>query len=78
MTLFPHNVKRFPDLFEVYFRRWAHSARIELEYMSDEDLNDISLERPMRVFETIKPFWMPLNRAGPMSQALDWLLGRLG
>ena len=63
MTFFPHNVMRFPDLSRstsaAGLSRPALSSRIELEYLSDEDLNDIGLDWPMRDFETVKPFWMP-------------------
>jgi hypothetical protein len=31
MTIFPLDITRFPELFEVYFLRWRQSTRVELE-----------------------------------------------
>jgi uncharacterized protein YjiS (DUF1127 family) len=59
MTIFPLDITRFPELFEVYFLRWLHSTRVELENLSDKNLRDIGLEPPRRDFDTVKPFWMP-------------------
>lgn len=57
MTIFPLDLTRFPELFEVYFLRW--SMRVELENLSDKNLKDIGLEPPKRDFDIVKPFWMP-------------------
>ena len=59
MTIFPLDLTRLPELFEVHFLRWRHSARVELESLSDKNFKDIGLEPPKRDFDTVKPFWMP-------------------
>jgi len=59
MTIFPLDITRFPELFEVHFLRWRHSTRIELESLSDNNIKDIGLEPPKRDFDAVKPFWMP-------------------
>jgi uncharacterized protein YjiS (DUF1127 family) len=59
MTIFPLDIRRFPERFEVYFLRWRHYTRVELENLSDEELEDIGLEPTKRDFDTVKPFWMP-------------------
>jgi len=59
MTIFPLDIRRFPGLFEVYFLSSRHYTRVELENLSDEELEDIGLEPTKRDFDTVKPFWMP-------------------
>jgi uncharacterized protein YjiS (DUF1127 family) len=59
MTIFPLDIRRFPERFEVYFLRWRDYTRVELENLSDEELEDIGLEPTKRDFDTVKPFWMP-------------------
>jgi uncharacterized protein YjiS (DUF1127 family) len=58
MTIFPIDITRFPELLEVHFLRWRHSARVELESLSDKNLKDVGLELPKRGFDSVKPFWM--------------------
>lgn len=58
MSIFPV-FTRFPELFEVYFLHWRRSAHVELEELSDEELEDIGLELHKRDVDTVKPFWMP-------------------
>jgi hypothetical protein len=45
MTIFPLDITRFPELFEVYFLRWRHSTHVELENLSDKNLRDIGWSR---------------------------------
>jgi len=58
MSIFPV-FTRFPELFEVYFYHWRRSTQVELEELSDEELEDIGLELHKRNVDTVKPFWMP-------------------
>jgi len=48
MTIFPLDLTRFPELFAVYLLRWRHSARVELENLSDKKVKEIDLEPPRR------------------------------
>ena len=57
MTVFPLDITRFPELFEVYF--WRHSTRVELENLSDKKVKEIDLKPPKRGLDTVEPFWMP-------------------
>ncbi len=59
MNIFSLNIRRLPEVFEVYFLRWRHSTHVELENLSDEELEDIGLEPTKRDFDAVKPFWMP-------------------
>ncbi len=38
MNIFSLNIRRLPEVFEVYFLRWRHSTHVELENLSDEEL----------------------------------------
>jgi uncharacterized protein YjiS (DUF1127 family) len=59
MTIFPLDITRFPELFEVYFLRWRHSSRVELESLDDKNLKDFGLQPPKGDFDLVKPFRMP-------------------
>jgi uncharacterized protein YjiS (DUF1127 family) len=59
MTIFPLDIRRFPELFEVHFLHWRHSTRVELESLSDKNVKDVGLEPPKRDCDSVKPFWMP-------------------
>ncbi len=59
MTIIPLDVRRFPELFEVYFLRWLETKHVEVEKLSDKEIKDIGLEPPRRDFDTVTPFWMP-------------------
>jgi len=60
MTIFPFNVRRFPEIFTVHSRCWKrHSGHIELRDFGDRHLKDIGLERSDPDFDAVKPFWMP-------------------
>jgi uncharacterized protein YjiS (DUF1127 family) len=58
MSIFPV-FTRFPELFEVYFFHRRRSAQVELEELSDEELEDVGVELHKRNVDTVKPFWMP-------------------
>ena len=60
MTIFPHNILRFPELLTLHFLDWKRRyAYSELEDMSDRSLEDIGIRRATRDLDSVKPFWLP-------------------
>lgn len=60
MTIFLLDMRRFPKVFTVHFRRLKrHSGHIELRDIGEKNLQDIGLERSEPDFDAVKPFWMP-------------------